>query len=226
MGNNICISHLIRKTTPSYGNRDYVLIKDNSSIKKGETANTSCWILSNNHIGTHIDVAYHFCEDGKKTFEISIDDYFFDNVLVVDILCPDARLIGTADFKGLNLVNDDSTVELILIRTGYEQYRGMDKYWNDNPGLSSDLADYFRERFPQLRCVGFDFISLTSWKFREEGRKSHRAFLCPGEGKKEILVIEDMSLDRINASIRRVIVAPMFVEDGNGGAVTVFAQVE
>lgn len=226
MGNSICLSHIIRQETPSYGNRDYVHIKYNSSIKNGETANTSSWIFSNNHIGTHMDSPYHFCEQGKKTYDIPVRDYFYEHVMVVDLPCTEAHLIGTDDFEQFNLnLKESQNVELILIRTGFEEYRNMDKYWNDNPGLSAELAGYFRECFPKLRCVGFDFISLTSWKFREEGRKSHRSFLCPDQGKREILVIEDMSLKNIDDPLKRVIVAPLFVEDGNGGAVTVFAEI-
>ena len=73
------LSHIIDNSTPSYGNRDKVVIKTNSSIINGESANTSKCTFSNNHMGTHIDNPYHFCENGKKTYEISIKDINFDN---------------------------------------------------------------------------------------------------------------------------------------------------
>lgn len=225
MSSHICLSYPLGQTTPSYGNRDNIIIRDNSSIKKGETANTSCWIFSNNHIGTHLDTPYHFNESGKKTIDYPIDYFFFNNVQIIDIPCSNAKLIDIADFKKKDN-NLDSLVELLFIRTGYEKYRGNNKYWNDNPGLAPELADYFRCRFPKLRCVGFDFISLTSWKFREEGRKSHRSFLSPKDEERELLVIEDMTLSKINSKLLKVVVAPLFVEDGNGGAVTVFAELE
>lgn len=224
MKNNIRLSHIIKQDTPSYGNRDRIFIRTNSSIKKGESANSSCWIFSNNHIGTHIDTPNHFSERGKKTHEIPINDFIFDKVQLIDIPCDEARLIDIKEFIRFNqLIGKD--IELLLIRTGYEKFREEDKYWNDNPGLASELADFFRTSFPELRCVGFDFISLTSWKYREEGKKSHEAFLCPENESKEILVIEDMSLTNVIAPLKQVIVAPLFVEDGNGGAVTVFANI-
>ncbi len=224
MKKHICLSHIISQNTPSYGNRDRIILRTNSSIKQGETANSSCWIFSNNHIGTHIDVPYHFSETGKKTFEIPIDEFIFNKVQLIDINCDNACLIGVRHLKKLSSIIDRN-IELLLIRTGFERFRGEDKYWNDNPGLAPELADYLRFKFPKLRCVGFDFISLTSWKYRVEGRLSHQAFLCPDMGKKEIFVIEDMSLKDINAGINKLIVAPLLVEDGNGGAVTVFAEV-
>jgi len=225
MRNNIRLSHIISQSTPAYGNRDRIFIRDNSSILKGETANSSCWVFSNNHIGTHIDSPRHFSATGLKTQDISPNDFFYDKVGFVDITCTNGILIGINDLKKIeDTLQKD--IELLIIRTGYEQYRAEDKYWNDSPGLAAELADHLRTHFPHLRCVGFDFISLTSWNFRAEGRISHKAFLCPEGGKKSLLVIEDMALAGIQTTIRSVVVAPIFVEDGNGGAVTIFADVE
>ena len=133
------LSHIIDNSTPSYGNRDKVVIKTNSSIINGESANTS-----------------------KRTF-------------------------------------------------------------SNNPGLHPNLASYFRSKYKKLRRVGFDFISLTSWKHSDEGRKSRKEFLCP-TNKEPILVIEDMKLSEIVNPLDQVIVAPIMIEDGNGGNVTIFAK--
>lgn len=219
----LLLSHILDCKSPSYGNRDKFSIECNSLISQGDSANSSRWVFSSNHLGTHIDMPNHFNELGKKSFEIPFNEYLFDNVLLVDIPCYEARLINSSDFSAINILNANA-IELLLIRTGYEQYRKAVKYWKDNPGLAVELANYFRLQFPYLRCVGFDFISLTSWKFREEGRDSHRAFLSPVCGTKEILVIEDMALSQVMGPINRVIVAPIFVEDGNGGPVTIFAE--
>ncbi len=219
---NICLSHIISHSTPSYGNRDRVLIKDNSSIQKGETANSSSWTFTNNHIGTHIDAPYHFCEKGKKTYEIAIDDYIFNHVQLIDIPCTGAKLIGISDLEKIPGLQKD--IELLLIRTSFEKFRGEEKYWNDSPGISAELAGYFRKNYSRLRCIGFDFISITSWKYRAEGRESHQAFLCPEAGESIIMAIEDMSLEGVNSNLNWVIAAPLFVEDGNGGAITVFAN--
>lgn len=115
-------------------------------------------------------------------------------------------------------------LELLLIRTGFENFRIEERYWNGNPGIAPDLATYFRKNYSELRCIGFDFMSITSWKFRAEGRESHNEYLCPKGGEAPILAIEDKSLKAINNDINWVVVAPIFVEDGNGGAVTIFAN--
>ena len=220
MANYIRLSHIYENDTPSYGNRDKVTICSNSSIESGKTANSSCWIFSNNHIGTHIDVPKHFNDEGMSTCDIPLNDFFFHSVSLVDIPRNDSFLITIDDFKKLDI---NPQTDLLLIRTGFEKFRKDDIYWNNNPGLSSDLADYFREMFQNLRCVGFDFISITSWKYREEGCLAHKKFLTPDD-KNFILAIEDMSLANVNLKLKKVIVLPIYVKDGNGGPVTVIAE--
>lgn len=222
MNNYLLLSHILRQDTPSYGNRDKVIIRVNSSIKAGETANSSCLVLSNNHIGTHIDVPRHFSVDGKRTIDYPLGDYVFEACQVIDLPRNEACLIGEEDLIGINIRPD---VDLLLIRTGYEDLRGDDAYWNNNPGLAPELADYLRKTYPKLRCVGFDFISVTSWQHRPEGRLAHKAFLAPDNGDREIWAIEDMSLKNAPSGIKKVVVAPLLVEDGNGTAVTVIAEI-
>ena len=140
---------------------------------------------------------------------------------LVDIPCTKATLISEKEIEKFNLSAD---IEILLIRTGFESFRGIDRYWNDNPGLSSSLPRYLRTHFPKLRCVGFDFISITSWKHRAEGRKSHKAFLSPAKDQKPILAIEDMSLKRASSKIDWLVVSPLLVENSNGAPVTVIAN--
>lgn len=223
MSNYVLLSHVLRQDTPSYGNRDKVIIRVNSSIKSGETANSSCLILSNNHIGTHIDVPRHFSIDGKRTIDYPIGDYVFEKCQLIDLPKTESCLIGPNDLQGLSIAHD---VELLLIRTGYEALRGQDAYWNNNPGLAPELADFLRERYPKLRCVGFDFISVTSWKHRTEGKLAHKAFLAPENEGREIWAIEDMSLKDAPNNMQKVIVAPLMVEDGNGSVVTVIGLIK
>jgi arylformamidase len=215
------LSHPFTVNTPSYGNRDMVKIAVNSSIRAGETANSSCWVFTNNHIGTHIDVPFHFNENGKKVADYTADYWVFENIGLIDVPCDEAMLIGEDELQQFNLSPE---IEILLIRTGFEKNRGKDKYWNDNPGLSPDLAPFLRKQFPNLRCVGFDFISITSWKYRKEGRESHKAFLAPDGDKKPILAIEDMALKNADKFLNWLVVAPIIVEDGNGAPVTVIAK--
>lgn len=222
MSQYLLLSHIIRQNTPSYGNRDKVIIRVNSCIRGGETANSSCWIFSNDHIGTHIDVPRHFSDEGLRTIDYQIGDFVFSRVHLVDLPCGFSHLITREDFLDKTIPSD---VDLLLIRTGMEKYRSVsDEYWNSNPGISPELPAFLRRRFPNLRCIGFDFISVTAWQHRPEGRLAHRNLLAPSDNTRPIWAIEDMSLAHINDPLDQVLVAPLFVEDGNGGAVTVVGK--
>ena len=221
MNNFLILSHTLSDKTPSYGNRDRFSSKIRSSISNGENSNTSSWEFSNNHIGTHVDAPKHFCNSGQTIDELDANQFFFKKVCLVDIPRNNAELIGVSDID-FNTIPKD--MDLLLVRTGYEKYRDTDKYWNDNPGLSSNLAKKLREKFPKLKSVGFDFISLTSWKNKPEGKSAHLEFLCPDQGN-PILIVEDMKLSEMNRDIQFVIISPLIVAEADGAPVTILASV-
>lgn len=221
MNNLIFMSHSINEDTPTYGDRDQLSISVKSEIVDGIGANTSVINFSNNHMGTHMDTPFHFCMDGKKTLDYDADDFYYTKVAVVKCPCNEAKLIQRED---LNLENVPKDVDFLLIDMDYEQYRSEDKYHNDNPGLHASLADELREEFKNLKIIGFDSISLTSWKYRPEGREGHRAFLC---GDNPFLIIEDVSFKNLkNNKIDWAVVAPLRTIDGNGGPVTIMAKLK
>ncbi len=219
MGKYIYLNHLLSKNTPSFGDEDTVEIEPKTQISKGAGVNMFSISLSNNHIGTHIDLPKHFfdCERGVEFYYPST--WRFEKVCVFDIPVSEANLISHYQFP--KNVNRD--IELLIIRTGYEKYRTQDKYWDDNPGLAPEMADFLRVNFPKLRAVGFDFISLTSWKFKDEGITAHLNFLDPEKG--EIFIIEDMKLSEINSSkILSVDVIPWMIKDIDSSPVTIIAE--
>jgi arylformamidase len=215
----IYLSHCINETTPSYGNQDKFISEEKSSISKGRSANSSKWLFSSNHLGTHIDVPKHFFDNGLGVSDYPAPFWIFNNISLVDTECREAKIL----FQEIVSAELSDELELLLIRTGYEQYRDHEKYWNDNPGLSIDLANYLREKYKKLRAVGFDFISLTSWKYREIGKEAHKQFL---KNNTPLLIIEDMSLKMINNHILQVIVAPLRVDHSDGSPVTVIAHMQ
>ena len=117
----------------------------------------------------------------------------------------------------------DPSTDLILIRTGYEKFRGTNRYTLTPPGLSSKTAEFLRTHYPKLRCIGMDLISISSYSDREEGRKAHHAYLNPDTGN-PVLIIEDMKLSSINY-LKKVIVAPLLVDEADGAPCTVFGYI-
>ena len=218
MDKYILLSYNLNQKTPSYGKRDKFTVNETSQIINGDSANSSSWFFSTNHIGTHIDMPRHFFNNGKTVTDYPTQKWFFNKIQVVDVPCDRAKLINKKDIK----CEINTNIDLLLIRTGYGKYRLMDKYWNDNPGLSPELGIWLRDTFRSLRAIGFDFISLTSWKFRDIGKKAHKVFLDPNGKNSPIWIIEDMNLSSIKNNISGIIVAPFFVDMSNGSPVTIF----
>lgn len=210
------LSHALSKNTPSYGNRDEVMLDPKNSIANGDTSNTTDLRLTNNHIGTHFDVPNHFYDKGSTITDISPEKWFFYNVCLLDIPCEEGRLLDVKDFESAQLKPD---IDLLLIKTGFEMVRNKDIYWNAYPGISEDASVFIRKHLKNLRAVGFDFISLTSPLFKDQGKKAHLSFLNEEDGR-PIYIIEDMKLSGLSCNPDQVIIAPLLIKDGNGGPVT------
>lgn len=216
------LSHPLDQNTPTYGDRDKFTISVKSEIINGLGANTSIWNFSNNHMGTHMDTPFHFIENGKKTLDYTAEEFCFEKIHIIEKISDSGVLISFSEDE-LDLIPSD--IDFMMIKTAYGKYRSLDKYHNDNPGLNSLLAGVLKKRFSKLRCIGFDFISLTSWNHREHGRLSHRSFL--GEDN-DFLIIEDMNLNEINlkTKVNSLVLAPLRTVDGNGGPVTIIADID
>jgi arylformamidase len=216
--NMILLSHILDPKTPSYGNRDKFIIEETSCITKGASANSSKWTFSSNHLGTHIDMPKHFFEEGQTLTDVPIDFWFSDKIQLIDIPCDEAELVTVNHL--IKEINNE--IEILLIRTGYERFRDSDKYWNDNPGLSASLGEWLRNHKPNIKMVGFDFISLTSWKKRDHGKIAHQTFLNMKEEGNPICIIEDMALGNLQNQLSSILISPVFVKDTNGAPVTVY----
>ena len=88
--NFVLLSHILNQSTPSYGNRDTFNVKEKSQITAGDTANSSEWFLSVNHLGSHIDMPNHFFPHGKTISDYTPGEWVFNMVQLVDIPCSEA----------------------------------------------------------------------------------------------------------------------------------------
>jgi arylformamidase len=213
------LSHSISHNTPLYGGAENIHIVLDTAISKGDTAN-SLLLSFPNHAGTHVDVPYHFFEDGKKLTDYDASFWIFDNPVCVDVCGEDGYLVKYEDV--VNSIKAET--DLLLIRTGYEEHRNKKKYWQKNPGLSVDLARKLRTNNPNIRAVGVDVISITSRLHREEGRKAHREFLGSHYNSQPIVLVEDMSLINFTTDISQVIILPLLIKDADGAPCTVIAR--
>ncbi len=215
----ILLSHSLSEETPLYGGEQSISIKSKTSITKGDSANTLTLNFPN-HTGTHLDVPRHFFNDGNTLSDYPPEFWIFNKPQLVDIPCDENYLITPNDFNNSLIANTD----LLLIRTGFEQYRFQEKYWKYNPGLSSTFAHWVREEHPNVRAVGIDTISITSYQNRDDGRNAHQGFLGKNDNSDPVMLIEDVSLIPITGNINQVIISPLFIENGDGAPCTIFGM--
>ena len=74
--------------------------------------------FSTNHLGTHIDLPFHFYENGKKLDKFEPESWFYNSVSLVDFPCNSAKIIAAKDLQSFTLAPE---TEILLIRTGFER---------------------------------------------------------------------------------------------------------
>ena len=219
----IQLSHKIDDSSPFYGGRKGFSYEHVSSIEKGDTANTQKWELPN-HLGTHIDFPYHFYQNGQTIDDFPEDFWVFngEKIQVLEVTVPENIFLIEPGHIQKHDFNFDA--EFIIIKTGVGKYRNEEKFWRYNPGISVEMADWIISNFKNMRIIGLDSISISSWQHRDIGREIHKKLLNP---KKPVLIIEDMDLSKVNGDtvIDKVFIAPVMVRKSDGEPCTILAEV-
>ncbi len=216
------LSHVLDENTPTYGNRNKFVCEKKSDISKGDIANDSS-INTTVHIGTHIDMPYHFFEDGQTIEDFDINYFRFNNVLFIDMI-PDDLIVKDDLITLLKKQANKDSYDILIVKTGICHKRNSKDFWQTNYGFDLSIAEYLRLNFPNIRVIGFDSISVSSFTNRMLGRESHKAFLNP---KQPILLLEDMDLTNLNkdSKILKLEIAPLRIAKCDGLPCTIIAEV-
>lgn len=217
------LSHILDNSTPTYGNEYNIAISLEYDMKNGSIANES-HISTTTHIGTHIDLPFHFHKEGQTIEKYEASFWIFNRPALINIDSKN-EIIKDELINKIEQLSLDKNIDLLLIRTGIEEYRGTKKFWAENPGFSSEVYHYLIQKFPKLRAFGFDSISLTSYKHPLVGREAHQAFLNP---EHPLLIIEDMHLNTLSEDekISQVIIAPIRIAQCDGMPCTIIATTQ
>jgi len=220
----VLLSHTINENTPLYGNTPKSRIVSHSQISKGDSSNTA--ILSiHNHTGTHIDAPKHFIDDGKAISEYTLDELMFKNPVIVDCPKDDASLITPQDIQHASHMLQKS--DCLLLRTGFGQFRGEERYRTHNPGIAPETILWIRRECPNIRCIGIDSVSISSFQHRSVGREAHRgAFVVQEDMGNPLLLIEDLNIDIISNEIIEIVVLPWQIDGLDSAPCHVIAIIE
>jgi len=218
----IRLNHHLNGKTPGYGGQLGFEVTTLKDMSKGDSSN-SFYFSMNNHLGTHIDFPKHFLLNGKSLSDYSPESFIFRTIACVEVFKKTNEIVKAIDLP--SSISRD--IDILLIKTGFEQHREEKVYWEQNPGFEPDLGHFLKQNYPKLRAIGIDSISLSGFQHRELGREAHRVFLGNQDGP-PIWIIEDMSLQQINdqTRIEQVVVAPLPIEFADGAPCSVLAQVK
>ncbi len=211
------LSYPITSHIPVYGTKEArPEVRQIKSLKKGDTSQTY-WIGMENHWGTHVDCPAHFFPQGKKIIDYDAGFWFFPKPQIICVKTKPGHIISRNDLAtSLNRETD-----LLLLKSGWSKIRNEGIYSVDNPGVEPELGMWLRKEYPSLRVIGFDWISLSSYKNKKVGQEAHRVFLDPSKEGHPILIIEDMRIPD-EEGLSEVLVAPYLIEGIDSAPCTVF----
>jgi len=214
----IYLSYYINEQTPLYGGEKAIELVKRSEISKGAGSNTK-FLHFPNHLGTHIDFPNHFSDSGKTINDYSPSFWNRLNVFVIDYQAKVGEIIDDVVLQ-CNII--PANTEFLIINTGFGNRREKKVYWENNPGLDPRLAKIIKKQCPNIKIIGFDFISVSSYQNRLLGREAHREFLL----ENEILLIEDMKLDEIEGrNIISITALPLMIDNIDGTPITIIAEI-
>lgn len=202
------LSYRLSSSNPAYGHLGAKLKADAlKSFKKNDPCQVYR-ISFENHWGTHIDCPAHFFADGKRIAQYPAQSWLFRNPQVVNVSLHPGQLLRR---KYLEKIIINAQADILLLRSGWSRHRKKDYYSLNNPGIHPETALFLRREYPNLRAIGIDWISVSSFRHRPLGRKAHKAFLNPRGRGNPILIIEDMRLPENINTLEYVWALPLLV---------------
>jgi len=213
------------KLVPWPGDEKFFEAKVNATIEKNGYFTRSFWMLE--HYGTHLDAPAHF-PPGKTTVDQIPVKQLFGPAVVIDVRVESNK---DADYQLTATRIEDWEKKhgripegaIVLLRTGWasrwpdvERYRNQDAKGKMHfPGFSVEAAKLLISR--RVSGLGCDTLSI------DYGASADFAVhhLALGAGLYHLENLADMS--EVPEASAVLIVAPIKLEGGSGGAVRVFA---
>ena len=218
-GNWLRLSHVLTASTPAYGGGAGLVVGPTRMMSSGDSCNAVSLSFPN-HLGSHVDAPRHFVANGRTVDSYGAGEWVFTQPVLLDIPAEPGEILTTTRFAAALGEHNDG--DLLLVRTGFENRREEDVYWAESPAFAADLADFLRGRLPSLSAIGFDTISLSSYRHRDLGRSAHRAFLGAG-----LRVFEDLALAVVpsHAALEAVVALPLLFDNADGAPCTVIGRI-
>jgi len=167
-------------------------------------------IVLGTHIGTHADAPRHFIPNGRTIDEVPLD-VLVGPATVVDFTgCQALQSIDVADLE--QKIGGKVPARLIL-RTGWSEYFGNMKFYNEYPFLSENAARWLVEN--GVRLIAMDTLSPDNPAHSRGTSKdspNHKVLLGAG-----VVLVEYLAnLKSLTASEVELIVMPLKLKGCDG----------
>jgi arylformamidase len=136
------------------------------------------------HQGTHLDVPYHFYDDGKTVDQMPLDR-FYGPASLVDLApgsCLAAKTPITLDMLRPHEDKFQAGAKVIY-RTGWDRTFGTPECFSEFPTLTLDAAEWIADR--RIGLLGMDTLTPST-----EWREVHQTLLRCGV---EIVIVEGLT---------------------------------
>lgn len=226
---SVHLSHVLDPNDVAWPGEPVISIEQDTHLSETGKPFNSHLISLPNHFGTHMDGPRHFNTEGVPFDELPIEKFAYlgEEILLVDLPHrngPD-EIVTKEDLEPF--AGDLKGKRLLLIRTGFEEKRTSDPHMYQNNGVSlhSGLSKWLCEEFPELDCIGMDWMSIAA-PTNDHGPEAHRWLL--GNYSDHIIVgIEDMSMKAIgDKTIKLVTLGPLRIKGVDSSQVNAMALLE
>jgi kynurenine formamidase len=220
------ISYHFSKDMPVYPGSPEEEIIPVDRIKKGSPSNTTIF-KHYIHNGTHVDAPFHFYDKGKTIDQIPIEDFVFNNPLVIKKELNKSELLQLEDLKRYG--NSLKTADILFFYTGYCNKRNkIEIYADDFPAISEEVAKFIRTELLNVKAVAIDVLSIESAILGPKNNFRVHKTLLDGDlyNTRPLLIFEDVNVGKIaDKKIKKVYAFPLRLVGLDGSPVNIVAEI-
>ncbi|AVK85112.1 hydrolase [Lysinibacillus sp. B2A1] len=204
----IDLTHTITENMPVYPGTDQPSLKIICNHERNGFKETSLTMAS--HTGTHMDAPNHIFAH-RTTLDLIPVEHFLGKGLVID--CSDLQDGQRITIERINKVKEQADqAEFLLFYTGWSRYWGTDKYFDNYPYMTVEVADYLIQS--KKKGVGLDVISIDSMS--DENLTNHKKVLA----NTDFVIVENLTrLGEIGHDLFMFCALPIKYEDADGAPV-------
>ncbi|WFD10723.1 cyclase family protein [Tepidibacter hydrothermalis] len=166
------------------------------------------------HMGTHLDCKSHVFTEGFTTSDKDINNFCGNGVVI------DCSHLKANEEIGIDVLNnyDLHEKEFLLFYTGWDKYWNSNKYIENFPVISVELAQYLASI--NIKGIGLDVISID--RVNNSELSTHKIVL----GKNKIIIENLKGLNELVDKNFTFMCLPLKIKDGDGSPIRAVAIIE